>query len=728
MKAADVNAAFAQAVALHQRGRLAEAQAIYRDILRAVPDHFDAVYLFGVTQAQSGKLAEAEVLIRRALKINPRAPAAHSDLGNVLSGLGRHKDAIASFDQAVALKSDYAEAHLNRGNALMKLARHAEAVASYDRAIAIKPGLADAFANRGMALTSLGQLDAALASIDRALALMPGNVNALAQRAEALRVLRRHDEAVVACDRALALNANLVGVWLTRGKSLLALKRAEETVAAFRKAAELQPDLADAWYGLGIGSFELKRHADAVTAYDRALAIGEPDYARGFRLHAKMHACDWSGFDADCAQLLSAVRAGKRAAAPLAILPIASTAEDQLKCAELFIAQVAPAAGQPLWRGETYTHDRLRIAYLSTDLVDHPVAYLIAGLFEHHDRSRFQTTAISIGPDRDVGIRRRIQKSFDQFVDARLWPDRRIAEQLRAMETDILIDLNGITGDARSGVLARRAAPIQVNYLGWPATMGASYIDYIIADRTLIPEDQQRCYAEKVVYLPDSYQPNDSQRQIAERVPTRAEAGLPPQGFVFCSFNNSFKITPDVFDIWMRLLQQVEGSVLWLYEGSSLVPVNLRREAQARGVAPERLVFASRVPMEDHLARHRLADLCLDTLYYNGHTTASDSLWAGVPYLTRAGATFASRVGASLLNAVGLPELVASSLEDYEALALKLARDPAALGSIKDKLARHRASQPLFDTARTTRHFEAALTQMWERHRRGEPPASFAVP
>jgi len=302
-----------------------------------------------------------------------------------------------------------------------------------------------------------------------------------------------------------------------------------------------------------------------------------------------------------------------------------------------------------------------------------------------------------------------------------------VARGLRDLEIDIAVDLNGFTDHARTGIFALRPAPVQVNYLGYPATMGASYIDYIIADRIVIPHEQHDAYAEKVVYLPHCYQANDATRRIAERTPTRAEVGLPEGDFVFCSFNNSYKITPAVFDVWMRLLRSIGGSALWLLEGNPAVPSNLRREAESRGVAASRLVFAPKVPLAEHLARHRCADLFLDTQPWNAHTTGSDALWAGLPLLTCVGTTFAGRVAASLLHALGMDDLVASSLADYEALALQLARDPMRLAETKQKLARNRDTHPLFDTDRSRRAIESAYAEMCARYRRGEPPASFAV-
>jgi len=324
-------------------------------------------------------------------------------------------------------------------------------------------------------------------------------------------------------------------------------------------------------------------------------------------------------------------------------------------------------------------------------------------------------------------MRSRLVKGFDRFIDVREKSNDDVAALLGALEVDIAIDLKGFTRDSRMGIFAHGAAPIQVNCLGYPGTIAAPFIDYIIADEFVIPREHQIHYAEKVVYLPDCYQVNDSKRTISERTPIRTEVGLPEQGFVFCCFNNSYKITPGIFDIWMRLLQKVEGSVLWLYQRNAETISNLRREAQARGVAPDRLVFASKVKLEDHLARHRLADLFLDTLPYNAHTTASDALWAGLPVVTCAGTTFAGRVAGSLLRAVGLPELVTSTLEDYEALALRLATDESLLRKLKEKLARNRLSAPLFNTDRFRRHIEAAYTTMWEIHQRGEEPRTFAV-
>jgi len=474
----------------------------------------------------------------------------------------------------------------------------------------------------------------------------------------------------------------------------------------------------------------LKRFEDAFVAYDKALSV-KPELvgAEGTRLHAKLNICDWTEFDNDSAHLGSSVRNRKPNAGPFAFLSISSSPDDQLRCAKLWVAEKFPAPQKASWQGEQYRHDRIHIAYLSADFREHPVSFQIAGMLECHDRSCFDVTVISLGPDDKSEIRQRLEASCVRFVDVETVSDEQIASLVRSSEVDVLIDLMGFTAGSRTGVFAERPAPIQVNYLGFAGTMGAEYIDYILADRFVIPEETRECYSEKVVYLPDSFMANDSKRKKSERLPRRSELNLPETGFVFCSFNNSYKITPHTFNIWMRLLRQLDNSVLWLSSMNETAIRNLRREAQNRGVDPSRLVFAQRLPLnEDHLARHDLADLFLDTLPYNAHTTASDALWAGLPVLTCLGETFAGRVAASLLNAIGLPELITTTPESYERKAIDLATHPEKMAIIKTKLADNRRTTPLFDTKLFTKHIEAAYTAMYERHQAGLAPDHIVVP
>jgi protein O-GlcNAc transferase len=751
-----------QALALHQRGQLNQAELLYRRVLQHVPNQFDSWHLLGVIELQRQNFARAVELIGQALKLNRDDASAHSNIGSALRGLKRPVEALASYDRALKLKPDYAEALNNRANVLCDLGRIVESLAGYDRALALKPDYAEALFSRGDALLGLGRPEAAIASYDRALVLRPDNAEALNRRGNALHSIGRYDEALASFDRALALRPDAAGALNNRGNALLALHRPEAAMTSYDRALTVKPDYADALSNraaalrdLGhleaaIVSFDralaidpdhadalnnrggvlrdLARHEEAVADLSRLLAINpEFDYLKGGLFHAKNHCCDWAGYSDNLEHIISDVEKHRHSITPFALLAVLDDPETQFRCAKIFINDKCRNSAVPIWQNEIYDHDKIRIAYLSSDFYNHATAYLMVELFETHDKSKFETTAISFSTSRTDELAMRLKNSFNNFIDTQGTSDRDVALLLKEMEIDIAIDLKGHTSGARPQIFSFRPTPIQVNYLGYPGSIGAEYIDYIIADRFLIPENQHSFYAEKIACLPNSYQPNDSGRRIAEHTPTRGEAGLPESGFVFCSFNNNYKITPPVFEIWLRLLRKVEGSVLWLLGDNPAAIRNLRQSAEMRGVAPERLVFAPRVTLEDHLARHRLADLMLDTLPYNAHTTASDALWAGLPLVTCPGTGFAARVAGSLLLAAGLPELIVATLDDYEALALALAHDPGRLAAIKAKLARNRTTCALFDTDRYRRHIESAYETMWQRYQRGESPASFAV-
>ncbi len=716
-------------VALAALERFVEAAESYGRAIALEPDYFDALVNRGVALFKVGRFAEAVESCERALALRPDDAAASVNCGNALYALERYADALASYDRALVLAPNHADAHCNRGNALSALKRFAEALASFDRALALDPDHAEALNNRGNVLGRLQRFDEAIASYDRAIALKPDYADAFSNRGNALRDSRRIDAALADYDRAIALRPAYAEYHNNRATALAGLRRYDEALASYARAIALKPDYAEAYSNRGWALRDLRRPDEALASFARAFALApDHDCLRGTYLYAKRHVCDWTDFDAECGAMLAAVDEGKAAALPFQLLPTAASPAQQLRCAQLHVADKFGAPHAPRWRGERYGHRRIRVAYLSADLRDHPVAMLTAGMFERHDRARFETVALALKSDTHSAVRARLSAHFDRFIDVEAMSDGDVARLVRELEIDIAVDLNGFTEGSRPHVFAQRPAPVQVNYLGYAGTLGASCWDYVVADRFVVPEDGRVHYAEQVVYLPDCFMANDAGRTISPRTPSRAEAGLPENGFVFCCFNNSFKITPHVFDVWMRLLAAVDGSVLWLSGTHASATEHLVREAERRSVAPCRLIFAPRVASnEDHLARQRLADLFVDTLHYNAHTTAADALWAGVPVLTCPGATFASRVAGSLLGAVGLPELIAGSLADYEGLALALARDPARLTALRAKLARNRDVFPLFDTARFTRHMEAAYTTMWERAQRGEPPQSFAV-
>jgi predicted O-linked N-acetylglucosamine transferase (SPINDLY family) len=678
----------------HRKGDLAEAEKLYCSYIERSSDNVEVLTLLGTLYAQRGNFEDAIRRLEQSLSIEHRQPFALNSLGNVLNSLGRYEDALQAFNRALALKQNHSTALNNRGTSLRALRRSQEALASIDKAIVANPEYPEAFNNRGLALHDLGRRLDALRSYDRAIMLRPEFPDALKNRGNVLRGLKRFDEALKSYNQAIALVPD-AGAYHGRSFALMELKRFDEALADIRKAVELDPHLP---------------------------------FALGQLLLIKTQLCDWEGMEETRQRVVSAIRSGARACAPFSILSVDCTPDIRRRCAEIYVADRYPRRSLPDLkakpRGET--SGRIRVAYLSADLHSHAVATLASGLFEQHDRTRFEVHAISFGQPDESPMRRRLEKAFEHFTDVSARSDLEVAELLRQRNIDIAVDLMGFTAGCRTGILSYRPAPVQVSYLGFPGTMGTNYIDYIIADSVVIPDEDRPFYSECVVHLPDSYQCNAPQRPSLG-TPGRTDAGLPSAGFVFCCFNACNKITPAIFDVWMRILQQTDGSVLWLIESNIAAKANLRREAEKRGIGPDRLVFAPVVGHADHLARHALADLFLDTLPYGAHTTASDALWTGLPVLTCLGDGFAGRVAASLLGAVGLSEIVTHSLAEYEQRATALAKDPAKVEQLKAKLISNRATHALFNTARFTRNLEAAYTRMMETHRRGQPPAAFAV-
>jgi len=680
----------------HQRaGRFAEAGRLYNRVLKDAPDNFDCIYLLGTLHAQQGNFDSAVGLFRRAAAMRPDVLEIRYNLAVALSMAGHHAEAAQIYERVLQADPRHAQARNNYAATLLTVGRAAEALRQYDELIERHPAGADAYNNRGMALQYLKRLNEALASYDKAVALKPDFPQAYVNRGNVLAVLQRPDEAL----------------------------------AAFNKAIALEPDFADAYANAGNIYCKRKHYGAALDAYGRALALRPDDSeTASMRFYVKMHLFDWSDFAAERAELIACIDRGLPLY-PFSVLAASASAEQQLRSAKLFAKSRYPLADAPLWHGEIYRHDKIRVAYVSADFRAHAVAQLTAGMFECHDKAHFDVTAISIGPDDRSALRGRLQRAFDRFIDAGAMADDEIAARIRDMEIDVLIDLNGFTEGARMGIFARRPAPIQASYLGYAGTTGTDYMDYLIADRILIPPSQRAFYSEKIVYLPHSYQANDSKRPISDKVFSRAELGLPDHGFVFCCFNNAFKIGPDIFDGWARVLERTPGSVLWLREDNSSAVANLRKEAAARRIGAERVVFAQRMPsLADHLARHRAADLFLDTLPYNAQTTASDALWAGLPVLTQLGETFTGRVAASLLNAIGVAELIAPTRQDYENAAVDLAAHPGKLAAIRHKLAQNRSAAPLFDTQLFTRHIESAYAAMLQRYQAGLTADHIDVP
>jgi protein O-GlcNAc transferase len=752
-----------EATRLHQSGKLEEAGRLYDAILSTGRRDFDALHQLGILHYQQGRHRQAQGLLEEALALNPQSAAAWCNKGLVLQALQRPREALESYDRAIGLGSGHAEIHNNRGNVLFELGRLDEALASHEQAVALNPRSALAYNNRANVLRHLGRFDDALAGYEKAVALKADYIEAHVNRAVTLVALGRPDEALASYQLIAALRPNDPELQVGLVRLLTSLNRLEEAFASCNRAIALNPNHAEAHRNRGILLTTARRHTEALADFDRVLALipgdldahirrayvllalqrpaealesyehvhaanpGHP-LAFGGIANAALECCDWRRTGEAARQLPQRVTDGRFVIEPLTVLGYECSARTQFECARNFARYRMPALPAPLRPRAAYRHDRIRLAYLSADFRRHPVSYQISELIEVHDRARFEIIGISFGPDDGTPARKRIAAAFDDFIDVRNVSDREVAAIIRQREADIAVDLMGYTTSERVGILAHRPAPVQAQYLGFAGTMGTDFIDYIIADPVILPFDQQPYCAEKIVHLPECYLVNDRKRTIAPEPQQRESAGLPETGFVFCCFNTSRKITPPVFDVWMRLLGKVPGSVLWLARDNDAAQENLRREAQARGVDPARLVFAERVTSsEAHLARHALADLFLDTLPYNAHSTGAAALWAGLPFITCMGATMQSRIGASILRAAGLPELVTHSLDEYERLAQRLAVDPSALATIRRKLDENRLTCPLFDTDRFRRHIEAAYIRMWERRQQGKPPASFAI-
>jgi len=694
-----------------------QAEEKFKKSLELIPDRASTLTNLSVTQFKLKKYLEAKASAENAILVEANNIEAYLNLGLIEKEFNNPEFALQLFTKALTLKPDYAEAWSNKGVTLHELKRYEEAMIHYDKALTLKPDYAEAWSNKGVTLHELKRYEEAMTHYDKALTLKPDYAEAWSNQGNILHELKRFNEAIAHHDKAIMLKPDYAEAWSNKGIALNEMKRFEEAISHYDKALVLKPNYAEAWSNKGVTLHEIKRYEEAIACYGKALSLKSAiDWAYGDLLHTKMKICSWSGLDDSLDMISKKVMANERVSQPFLLLALSDDARLHKKSSEIYVQSHYPVNTFLGAIPKHLNHQKVRVAYFSADFHNHATGYLMAELFELHDKSQFELIGFSFGPITNDEMRQRLAKSFDQFIEVSNKSDIEIAQLSRRLNIDIAIDLKGLTQNSRTGIFAYRAAPIQVNYLGYPGTMGAEYMDYIIADKTIIPPESQAFYSEKVAYLPNSYQVNDSKRMISHRKFTRQELGLPDDGFVFCCFNNNFKILPETFEEWMRILKAVEGSVLWLFEDNVWAAENLKKEALKHGVDDARLVFAKKMPLKDHLARHFYADLFLDTLPYNAHTTTSDALWAGLPVLTLMGESFASRVAASLLNAIGLPELITNTKEQYESLAIELARNPERLAAIKLKLSNNRLTTALFDTPLFTRNLETLYIKMVERY------------
>jgi protein O-GlcNAc transferase len=707
-----------------------QALVRFERALRLKPDYIPALYNKGNALRDLRRFEEALASYDKLLRLNGDHVQALNNRGLVLLELHRADEALIACRRATELDSRYVGAHENTGAILLKLERKEEALECYDCLLQWAPREVNAWTGRGNALRDLKRWDDARASYMRALEIDPLHVDTLVGLGLVLQLLRQPEAALEEYTKALHHAPDSVLALNNSGNTLVELGKPAEALPRYDRALELSPGDANTLYNRASALRELKRYEESANAFAELLRIApDHDYALGNLFHLQMDCCDWRDYGSLSERLYAALAKNRRVINPLSLL-LYDAPELQLSCARTYVEDQCAedeSLGPCIARRGTVGERRLRVAYVSADFCDHPVSHLLVGVLEQHDRSGFEVVGVSLHTGDGGQFERRVRGAFDRFIEVTDRTDREVAQLLRDMEVDVAVDLMGFTQAMRLGIFAYRCAPVQVSYLGYAGTSGAPYMDYLLADEVVVPAAQKHHYTERVVRLSHCYLPNDDRREIA-LIPTRVEAGLPQDAFVFCAFTSAHKLNPTVFDIWMRLLQAVPGSVLWLRSTSAEARRNLQREAQARGVDPQRLVFAPHVPsMAAHLARHSLADLYLDTLPYNAHSTTCDALWAGVPVLTCAGQGFASRVAASALTAVGLPELITDSLPEYERKALELAREPPHLQALRSKLAGQRTGSPLFDTARYCRDLEAAYRTVHERALRGEAPIGFDV-
>jgi predicted O-linked N-acetylglucosamine transferase (SPINDLY family) len=716
-----------KAIQAFQSGNFDGADKILKKVLQADPKNLLALNVLGLIKGSEAKYTEAANFLGRAARISPNDASIQFNLAKALTDSGNDKDAIAHHKKAVALDPNNQEAWLSYGITTSNLGRYEDALVYYGNALRLKPDYSEALLSKGNVFYALKRYDEAIPHYDQAIAINPHYPEAWSNKGVILDHLKRYDEAIAHFDKAISLKNDYSDAWFNKGKVLNELKRYDEAITHYDKALSLKLDYAEAWSNKGAVLNELKRYDEAITHYDKALGLKpDIDWVYGDLLHTKMKICFWSGL-VDSLEIISRkLMANERLVNPLIFISLIDRASSHKKSAEIYIQSrypFNPILEPILQRPQS---QKIRVGYFSADFRNHAVSLLTAELYELHDKNKFEIIAFSFGVDDRSPMRSRLQQAFNQFIDVSNMSDLKIAQLARELGIDIAVDLGGFTTGSRTGIFSYRAAPVQVSYIGYLGTMGAEYYDYLLADKTIIPENLQKFYSEKIVYLA-SYQANDRKRTISERQFTREELGLPKTGFAFCCFNNNYKILPSTFDSWMRILNAVEGSVLFLYADNERVKANLIDEAILRGVDSARLVFGGRIPTEEYLARYRACDLFLDTFPYNAGTTASDALWTGLPVLTLMGSSFASRVAASLLNAIGLPELITATQEDYEALAIELATDPHKLPDIKLKLAKNCLTTPLFDTPLFTKNLETAFIKMYERYQNDLQPDHISI-
>jgi predicted O-linked N-acetylglucosamine transferase (SPINDLY family) len=739
------NHIFLRGFELHKNGEALQAAELYRHALSLNPNHADALHLLGVVYLQQKKILEAEKLIRQSLSIKQTSPFAHGNLGACLLAQQAFPAALEAFDAAIELQPEYPEAHFNRGNALFHLdfldaaeesyaeairqnpsyidalmalarAKHRresclEAITVYDRVLTLDTKHFSAYLERGVVLMALKSWREARGSLDKAIEISSDKCEAYFYRNQILRELGFYGEALADIEKVFSLEPENPRAFFMRAEIFTKLGRLDDALVDYSRAISFDKKYYDALKSRAELYLTINKMPEAIADFESILALGvEADFIAGQKIHAELMLGIWKEFDANLSWLFEKIECGEKIASPFVLQSIFDNPDLHRRAAHLF----APSTKNSITKPElNFRNEKIRVAYFSSDFNNHPVSNLMARTIENHDRDNFEIYAFSLGIRKDSWTDR-VRRGACHFIDASGWTDKEIVEKSGQLKIDIAVDLNGHTHSARTEIFAQRVAPIQMSYIGFLGSMGAPYYDYLIADEYLIPPEQRVFYDEKILYLP-TYQCNDDHLPPFPSTFKSPNYELPDGQFTYCCFNNSYKITPVVFDVWMRILKRVPQSVLWLYVAHPHAIQNLRHEAIVRGIDPERLIFAPRVGLSEHLARHRSADLFLDTSPYNAGATASNALRLGLPVLTCPGVSFASRIGASLLQACDMPELIAHDFQAYEDLAVRIGHDSSLHGQLKKKLTVHASRSRLFDNLEFTRSLERGFRTAYQR-------------
>ena len=709
-------------ITLRDLGQKEQAIESLKKAIEIDSNYVDAYYNLAITFKDLDQVEQSVQIYKKVIEINPKFAQAHNNLGNIYKGLGKNKEAIQSFEEAIKINPNFAQAHNNLGNIFKDLGQPNDAIQSYKTAIEIKPDFAEFYYNLGLSLKNIAKFDEAIISFNDAIANNPNFAEAHNDLGSCFTLLGQMSRALDSYKKAIAIKPEFAEAHNNLGNVFNLMGKVKSAIKSFELAVSFDADFAEALNSLANVFKKLKKRSKALLYYENAAAINpDLDFIFGDILNIKMHLSIWNDLPINLKDLEKKINNKEKVIDPFNLMGLIDDPALQRKVTELRVGIDHPVSNTLPQINDYLRHSKIRIGYFSADFREHPVGFLTAELYELHDRDHFEIHAFSYGLETNGVINLRIKAGVDYFHNVDLMSHKEIVLLARSLEIDIAVDLGGLTGRSRTSIFAMSAAPIQLSYIGYLGTMGADYYDYLIADPMMIPQESQKHYVEKIVYLP-SFQVNDSKDLPPEITLTRKEVGLPDKGFVFCCFNNTYKFTPTVFDSWARILKAVEGSVLIVYASNESSKTNLKKEILNRGVEADRLIFANIVERPEYLARYRVADLFLDTHPYNAGTTASDALKMGVPMLTYIGSSYQARMGASILNSINLPELITNSLEEYESLAIELASNPDKLKKIKDKLQSNLTTAPLFNTPLFTKNIESAYTQMYERHHAGLEP------